>query len=101
MKIMIKSLLVSLLTLTLGLLSTSAIAGKPGFEKCAGIVKAGMNDCGTSLHSCGGMATVDNDPEEWIYVPKGTCEKISGASLKEAAPKEEASGKEKPWWKPW
>ena len=28
----------------------------------------------------GGMAKTDGDPEEWIYVPKGTCEKIAGGS---------------------
>ena len=75
--------------LALGLAVTNsddALAGKPGFEKCAGIVKAGLNDCGTSKHDCSGLATVDNDAEEWIYVPAGTCEKIVGATLKEAAP---------------
>jgi len=51
-------------------------------EKCLGIARAGMNDCGTSTHSCAGQATVDNDPEEWIYVPKGTCEKITGGRVK-------------------
>ena len=56
----------------------AALAGKPGFEKCAGIVKAGLNDCGTSIHDCSGKATADSDPEEWIYVPAGTCEKIVG-----------------------
>ena len=65
--------------------SDEAIAGKPGYEKCAGIVKAGLNDCGTSKHDCSGKAVVDNDPEEWIYVPAGTCEKITGATLKQAA----------------
>jgi uncharacterized membrane protein len=55
-------------------------AGK-GTEKCYGIVKAGKNDCGTSKHSCAGQATVDNDSEEWIKVPKGTCEKIAGSTL--------------------
>ena len=69
--------------------SDKAVAGKPGFEKCAGIVQAGLNDCGTSKHDCSGNATVDNDPEEWIYVPAGTCEKIVGSTLKEpAAPAE-------------
>lgn len=55
---------------------------KPGREKCVGIAKAGMNDCGTSTHSCAGQATVDNHPEEWVYVPTGTCEKIVGGSVK-------------------
>ncbi|MGK7923313.1 MAG: DUF2282 domain-containing protein [Trichodesmium sp.] len=58
-----------------------ALAGKEGMEKCAGIVKAGMNDCSANDHSCGGMAKVDSDPNEWIYVPEGTCEKIVGARI--------------------
>jgi uncharacterized membrane protein len=64
----------------------NAEAAKPGFEKCAGVAKAGMNDCGTSVHACAGQAKVDNDAEEWIYVPAGTCAKIAGGVLKEAAP---------------
>jgi uncharacterized membrane protein len=51
-------------------------------EKCQGIVKAGMNDCGTSKHACAGMAKVDGDPKEWIYVPTGTCGKIVGGKVK-------------------
>jgi len=62
----------------LGLTATPAFAAKPGMEKCAGIVKAGKNDCGTSTSSCQGTSTRDNDPNVWIYVPKGTCEKIAG-----------------------
>lgn len=50
-------------------------------EKCAGIIKAGLNDCPTSQHACAGLAYEDNDPEEFIFVPKGTCEKIAGASI--------------------
>lgn len=60
----------------------SAVAGKAGFEKCTGIVKAGMNDCGTSKHACGGQAATDGDPDEWVYVPEGTCEKIVGGKVK-------------------
>ena len=84
--------------IALGLAATKsdeAVAGKPGFEKCAGIVKTGFNDCGTSKHDCSGKATVDADPEEWIYVPAGTCEKIVGATLKAPAePEAEAPGAE-------
>ncbi|GGA41282.1 MULTISPECIES: DUF2282 domain-containing protein [unclassified Okeania] len=58
-----------------------ALAGKEGMEKCAGIVKAGMNDCGANDHTCSGQAKVDSDPNEWIYVPEGTCEKIVGARV--------------------
>nr|VFJ63033.1 MAG: Predicted integral membrane protein (DUF2282) [Candidatus Kentron sp. FW] len=61
----------------------STLAANPSFEKCAGIAKAGMNDCGTSKHACGGQAKTDADPKEWIYVPKGTCKKIVGGTVKE------------------
>lgn len=50
-------------------------------EKCAGIVKAGKNDCGTSKLSCAGTSKVDSDKETWIAVPKGTCEKIVGGMI--------------------
>lgn len=50
----------------------------PKMEKCFGIVKAGKNDCGTAAHSCAGQSTKDADEKEWLYVPKGTCEKIVG-----------------------
>lgn len=50
------------------------------WEKCAGVVKAGKNDCGAidGSHACGGMAKTDNSANEWVYVPKGTCAKIGG-----------------------
>lgn len=47
-------------------------------EKCYGIAKSGQNDCGTATHSCATKATKDNDPAEWKYVTKGTCEKAGG-----------------------
>ena len=47
-------------------------------EKCYGIAKAGKNDCGTATHTCAGLAKKDNQPDEWKYVPKGTCEKSGG-----------------------
>jgi uncharacterized membrane protein len=69
--------------LALGLAGTAinTYAAKEGMEKCAGIVKAGKNDCGTSKHACAGQATRDSAAEEWLYVPTGTCEKIVGASV--------------------
>jgi len=53
------------------------------FEKCYGIAKAGKNDCYTSTHSCGSSSKAEGDKSSWIYVPKGTCEKIIGGSLSE------------------
>ncbi|HIE02787.1 MAG TPA: DUF2282 domain-containing protein [Thiotrichaceae bacterium] len=82
---MVNTALASVLAMGLGTVSTNVLAAKPGFEKCAGIVKTGMNACGTSKHGCGGAATSDRDSEEWIYLPKGTCEKIVKSTLKQEA----------------
>jgi uncharacterized membrane protein len=58
-----------------------ALAAKEGMEKCAGVAKAGKNDCGTSKHSCSGQASADRMADEWIYVPAGTCDKIAGGKV--------------------
>ncbi len=47
-------------------------------EKCFGVAKAGKNDCATKSHSCAGMSKTDNDPESWIFLPAGVCEKLGG-----------------------
>jgi uncharacterized membrane protein len=57
------------------------LAQKADNEKCAGVAKAGKNDCGTSKSSCAGTAKMDRDAEAWILVPKGTCEKIAGGRI--------------------
>lgn len=51
-------------------------------EKCHGIVKAGKNDCAANGHSCAGQSTVDGDPNEWVYLPDGTCGKLVNGSTK-------------------
>jgi uncharacterized membrane protein len=53
------------------------------WEKCAGIAKAGMNDCGAldGSHNCAGQAKAANLDTEWVYVPEGTCEKIAGGTV--------------------
>lgn len=50
-------------------------------EKCAGVIKAGRNDCATSTNACHGHVTTDAHPEAWIWVPKGTCARIVGARV--------------------
>ncbi len=50
-------------------------------EKCYGIVKKGMNDCATATQSCAGSATKDRQPDAFIFVPKGLCQKIVGGNL--------------------
>jgi len=78
----VNTALASLIALGLTAASGEALAAKKGMEKCMGVVKTGMNDCGTSKHSCAGQSTADNDAEEWVYVPTGTCEKITGGTVK-------------------
>jgi len=51
-------------------------------EKCYGVAKAGKNDCAGPAHACAGQSKVDAGGKEWIYLPKGTCERLSGGSLK-------------------
>lgn len=72
---------VSLFVAGAAVIAPMAHAISPDMEKCAGIVKAGKNDCGANGHSCAGQAKKDNDPNEWIAVPKGTCEKIAGGRV--------------------
>lgn len=49
-------------------------------EKCYGIAKAGKNDCksASGSHGCAGYAKKDNDPDEFVVVKKGECEKQGG-----------------------
>jgi len=58
------------------------------WEKCAGIAKAGMNDCGSldGKHACAGQAKVDSAATEWVYVPEGTCTKIVGGKVAATKP---------------
>jgi uncharacterized membrane protein len=54
-------------------------APAPSFtaEKCYGLAKAGQNDCAsTGNNSCAGTSRVDGDPNAWIYVPTGYCDRI-------------------------
>jgi uncharacterized membrane protein len=66
-------------------------------EKCYGIAKKGLNDCGNTtlsgtakdavLHSCAGKAPADNLADEWVYVAKGTCAKTGGMLRKASVAK--------------
>jgi uncharacterized membrane protein len=49
-------------------------------EKCYGVAKAGKNDCATQVSSCAGTNKMDGNPQAFILVPKGTCEKLAGGS---------------------
>ena len=80
-KPLIAGSLASLIAMSLSMASSNAFAAAGDTEKCAGIVKAGKNDCGTSKSACAGTATVDRDAEAWILVPAGTCERIAGGKV--------------------
>ena len=83
--------LASIFALGTAMTATSALAvpDQPKqWEKCAGIAKAGMNDCGSldGSHACAGQAKANNDKNEWVYVPAGTCTKISGGRVAATKP---------------
>ena len=80
-KPLIASSLASLIAVSLSMAASSGFDAKDDVEKCAGIVKAGKNDCGTSKSACAGTTKADRDPEAWISVPKGTCERIAGGTV--------------------
>ncbi len=68
--------------LVMGLVSGNAVAADVKMESCFGIAKAGKNDCTSkkSAHSCAGQATKNGDPNDFVAVPKGTCDKIVNGS---------------------
>ncbi len=68
--------------LAVGMMAASQTAmAEKKFEKCYGVVKAGKNDCQTNTSSCAGTSTADAQKDAWVFLPKGTCEKIVGGSL--------------------
>ena len=81
---LIQSAVASLLALGIVAASGNAMAGDQKMEQCLGIAKAGKNDCSSnkSAHACAGQVTRNNDPMDFVAVPKGTCDKIAGGSLK-------------------
>ena len=70
-----------LLTASSLALSQAAQAADVDKEQCAGVIRAGQNDCATSTNACHSHVETDANPEAWIYLPKGTCEKIVGARV--------------------
>jgi uncharacterized membrane protein len=78
--------------LTAGTLASPVLAAeKEGLvfcaqqEKCFGVARSGKNDCATSTSSCAGTAKQDGQKDAWVYVPKGSCQKLSGGVLSAAA----------------
>ncbi len=80
----------SALLVAFSLAGSQAMAAAPkvpelpaGWEACGGVAKAGMNDCAvkTSLHSCVGMSKTDNEPDSYVFLPKGLCAKIAKGTV--------------------
>jgi uncharacterized membrane protein len=55
---------------------------KNNLEMCYGVAARGKNDCAEGQHSCVGQATRDRDPESFVLVPKGDCQKLAGGKTK-------------------
>jgi len=79
---MLQLAITSMLALSGTAFVSSAFAGADDDkEQCAGIVKAGKKDCATATNACHGHVTEEGNAMAWIYVPKGTCERIVGGRL--------------------
>ena len=66
-----------------GALAVSTQASAQDMEKCYGVVAAGKNDCAGPGHTCQGQAASDSSPDEFILLPAGTCERLTGGEVKE------------------
>ena len=85
----VKNAIAAVMALGLTCTGSAAIAesmdmanGVKNMEKCYGVVKAGMNDCGAAGHNCAGEAKTDSAKDEWVFMPTGLCTKIVGGSTK-------------------
>lgn len=81
MSTIIKQAIIASIALGVSCSTTAMDMKVPGMEKCYGIAKAGMNDCGTAVHGCAGEAKINGAKDEFINVPTGLCKKIVGGSL--------------------
>ena len=86
--IFLKSALAGALTLGLASVASAAGMGMQGkampmgnMQKCYGINAAYKNDCKSPGHSCAGQDAKARDPNAFVAVPKGLCEKIDGGKL--------------------
>ena len=81
------SALVGSLAVSAAALAQSGPAPQPTykFEKCHGVVKAGKNDCQTANSSCAGTSKRDSQKDAWVYVPKGTCDRLVNGSMQPKA----------------
>jgi len=76
-KLLLSAALAGVLVASVAANADDAMTSK---EKCFGIAKAGKNSCksASGSHSCAGQSKVDNSPDDFAVVDKGTCEKEGG-----------------------
>lgn len=85
---LVSTALASIIALgAMGAQTASAAEDKKDVEKCYGVAKAGKNDCKTMSNACAGHSTTDAQPDAFIALPKGTCERLTGGSLEAPAAK--------------
>jgi uncharacterized membrane protein len=70
-----------LLAMAVGTVATTNHAQAADSEKCYGVAKAGKNDCATPVSSCAGTSKMDGNPQAFVLLPKGTCEKLTGGTV--------------------
>jgi len=81
-KLLIGTAVASALTVAVATSSVVVAKGGAKMEKCYGVAKAGKNDCKAGAGtSCAGTSTKDGQANSWMFVAKGTCEKLVGGSL--------------------
>ncbi len=89
---MLKTALMGALTLGFASITSTAAnaadamkAGDMNMAKCYGINAAHKNDCKAPGHSCAGQDAKARDPNSFVAVPAGLCEKIAGGSTTPAS----------------
>lgn len=83
---LVASALLSLLAAgSLGIATPANAAGKmdghESMQKCYGVNAAHKNDCQAPGHSCAGQDAKARDPQSFVAVPTGLCQKLDGGSL--------------------
>lgn len=81
----IKSVLVGMMVAGGLGVAASAVAGgghmdAPKMVKCYGVNAAYKNDCQSPGHSCAGQDARARDPQAFVAVPTGLCQKLAGGS---------------------
>ena len=78
-KILAHAVITAMLSINLSALAASTSV--PVMEKCYGVAKSSKNDCAIpNANACAAQVKQDKNPKAWIFVPKGTCNKIAGGS---------------------